>query len=101
MASFSHLGYFPNFISYRDPENSDLIVAKNQTMLNNSEQNCENIGNLVETSGNPPKQTKLRQQIGYVFFEGGNPQIRQNAWHNYTLLDVCRNGIPIKATIAT
>lgn len=60
-----------------------------------------NLGNIIETSGDPPKQTKLRQQIGYVFFEDGVPQLRQNAWHNYTLFDVCRNGIPVKVTIAT
>jgi len=42
MASFSHLGYFPNFLSYRDPESSELIVARNQAILNISEQNCEN-----------------------------------------------------------
>lgn len=60
-----------------------------------------NIGEFVETSGDPPEQTKLRQQIGYVFFEDGVPKVRQNAWHNYTLFDACRNGAPVKVAIAT
>jgi hypothetical protein len=61
----------------------------------------QNIGSLVETGGTPEQQTKLRQQIGYVFFENNAPRLRQNAWHNYTLFDVCRNGVPVKVTIAT
>jgi hypothetical protein len=61
----------------------------------------EDIGDIVETSGDPPQQTKLRQQIGYVFFEDDVPKVRQNAWHNYTLFDACRNGVPVKVTIAT
>lgn len=61
-----------------------------------------NIGDFVVTSGDPPQQTKLRQQIGYVFFDNdGNPQIRQNAWHNYSLFAVCKDGTPVKVTIAT
>lgn len=62
----------------------------------------EEIGDFIETAGDPPKQIQLRQQIGYVFFDDdGNPRLRQNAWHNYTLFDVCRNGVPVKVTIAT
>lgn len=60
----------------------------------------ENIGPFIVTSGT--SQT-LRQQIGYIYFDSdsGVPIVIQNAWHNYTLFDVCRNGVPIKATIAT
>lgn len=59
----------------------------------------EDMGASVETEGG--KQKKLKQQIGYVYFEDGVPEIRQYAWHNYSLFDVCRDGGPVKITIAT
>lgn len=77
---------------------SNEQITQSQIKIN------EQIGDLVEFSfGTPPKQTKLRQQIGYVSFnDEGVPQIvLQNAWHNYTLFDICRNGVPAKVTIAT
>jgi hypothetical protein len=61
-----------------------------------------NIGSLVETSGEPPVQTKSRQPIGYVWFdESGNPNVRQDAFHNFSFFAVCKNGNPVKVTIAT
>jgi hypothetical protein len=74
---------------------SDGVIDQAQIQID------EDIGNLVETSGNPIKQTKLRQQIGYVYFDEGDPKVRQTAWHNYSLLDACRNGVSVKITIAT
>lgn len=59
----------------------------------------EDMGASVETEGG--KQKKLKQQIGYVYFEDEVPKIRQYAWHNYSLFDVCRDGGPVKITIAT
>lgn len=63
---------------------------------------AEEIGEFVEIAGDPPRQTKLKQQIGYIFFDDdGIPQLRQNAWHNYSLMDVCLSGFPAKVAIAT
>lgn len=61
----------------------------------------EDIGDLIETSGDPPEQTKLRQEIGYVYFEDDVPKVKQNAWHNYTLLNTGINGVICKTTFAT
>lgn len=61
----------------------------------------ETMGNAIEISGSPEKQTKLRQQIGHVILEEETPEIFQTAFHNFSLFDICRNGIPIKVSIAT
>lgn len=78
---------------------SNGIVTQAQIKINSS------FGNAIETSGTPPKQTKARIRIGYVYTEGSGSslvyRIRQNAFHNFTLIDACRNGAPIKYPIAT
>ena len=61
---------------------------------------ANDIGPLVVSSGG--RQTKLRQQIGEVYIDNNdNRRIRQTAWHNFSLFDICRNGVPVKITIAT
>lgn len=61
----------------------------------------DEIGELFETEGDPPQQTKLRQQIGYVYLENNAPKIRQNAWQNYSLFQICSDSTPIQVTVAT
>lgn len=61
----------------------------------------ESVGNRVESSGDPPTQTKARQRIGYVYFDEDTPKVRQEAFHNFTLLYTGVNGVVCKIPFAT
>lgn len=61
----------------------------------------EDFGDALEFEGDPEKQTKAKIRIGFVYEEEEVYRVRQNAFHNFTLVDACRNGIPIKFPIAT
>jgi hypothetical protein len=79
----------------------EISFSENGTVEQAQIEISSNFGNAVETSGSPLKQTKARIRIGFVFLEGGNYIVRQNAFHNFSLVDACRNGVPIKFPIAT
>jgi hypothetical protein len=79
----------------------EISFSENGTVEQAQIEISANFGNGVETSGSPAKQTKARVRIGFVFLEGENYIVRQNAFHNFSLVDACRNGVPIKFPIAT
>jgi hypothetical protein len=58
-----------------------------------------NLGTRVTLSG--ASQTKFVYSLGYIYFSDGVPLVRQTAFHNLTLIDICWNGQAIVYPFST
>jgi hypothetical protein len=77
-------------------------VVNNGTVQSASIQKETTLPDRIKfTSGNNPRQTEFVTQLGYIFMQEGSLQVRQNAFHNFTLLDSCVNGKAATYPIAT